>query len=290
MIKQYPKVSVIIPTYNESFNIVSAIHSIKQQIYGDTACPGIDIIVADGDSTDNTTVIARIAGAEIIRQGNKSILDNTIGSKYLFLMDADMVLTPNVIKECVEACENGFAGVYIPEIVTGNIERFLLGASVYMDKGYAKDNYWIHVRNFERSFYTGTCIDAIRFISRDTFSKTYGFWTHDDGNEWGLARIVCGIGRITAIESPLIHNEGNFTVKNYIGKKRKYINNGHLDKYKMRYKNDAICRKQLGFYYRFIGVFIEDSKWKKLLRHPILSLGMYFLRILVGIQYIRRRR
>ncbi|MFH1048253.1 MAG: hypothetical protein V1732_01165 [Patescibacteria group bacterium] len=38
-------------------------------------------------------------------------------------------------------------------------------------------------------------------------------------------------------------------------------------------KNDSEIKKQLGFYYRFIGVFIENGKWKKLIAHPILMAG-----------------
>ena len=35
-----------------------------------------------------------------------------------------------------------------------------------------------------------------------------------------------------------------------------------------------------------IGVFVEQGKWKRLLRHPILTWGMYWLRFLVGLKYI----
>ena len=51
-------------------------------------------------------------------------------------------------------------------------------------------------------------------------------------------------------------------------------------------KDNADVKKQLGFYYRFFGVFVEKGKWIKLLLHPILTLEMYFLRFLVGINYL----
>ncbi|MCX6705277.1 MAG: hypothetical protein NT162_02980 [Candidatus Woesebacteria bacterium] len=50
-------------------------------------------------------------------------------------------------------------------------------------------------------------------------------------------------------------------------------------------KDDLDIKKQLGFDYRFFGVFLEKSKWKILLEHPFLSFGMVFLRILVGFNY-----
>ena len=48
-------------------------------------------------------------------------------------------------------------------------------------------------------------------------------------------------------------------------------------------------RKQLGFGYLYFGVFTEGGKAFNLLRHPVLTLGMYFLRFLVGIRYVIAR-
>ena len=50
--------------------------------------------------------------------------------------------------------------------------------------------------------------------------------------------------------------------------------------------NDETTKKQFGFYYRYIGVFIENGKWKKLFAHPLLSLSMYFLLFLRGCVYV----
>src|SRR3989339_554384 len=52
---------------------------------------------------------------------------------------------------------------------------------------------------------------------------------------------------------------------------------------------DKIIRKQLGLYYRFIGVFIERSNWRKLLIHPFLAGSMYFLRFLVGVTFVLKK-
>ena len=56
----------------------------------------------------------------------------------------------------------------------------------------------------------------------------------------------------------------------------------------VREHHDLDVVKQLGFNYRFCGVFIEQGKWKRLLLHPILALGVYFLRGIVGIVYLFR--
>ena len=47
-------------------------------------------------------------------------------------------------------------------------------------------------------------------------------------------------------------------------------------------------KKQFGIYYRFLGVFIENGKWKRLLLHPGLASGMYLLRFFVGANFLFR--
>jgi hypothetical protein len=39
-------------------------------------------------------------------------------------------------------------------------------------------------------------------------------------------------------------------------------------------------------FYRYMGLFIENGKWKKLIFHPILAFGIYFLRGMVGAFYL----
>jgi hypothetical protein len=46
-------------------------------------------------------------------------------------------------------------------------------------------------------------------------------------------------------------------------------------------KSDPDIRKTVGFLLPLFGVFIERGKWLLLLKHPILSLSMYFLKIAV---------
>lgn len=52
-------------------------------------------------------------------------------------------------------------------------------------------------------------------------------------------------------------------------------------------KMDSVVKKQLSAKYRLVGIFVENGNWKKLIRHPILTIGMYWLRIRVGFQYLR---
>lgn len=191
--------------------------------------------------------------------------------EWFIYLDADMALGENAVKECIEkATENkNIIALYIPEIVAG--KRF-----------------FSKVRRFERGFYDGTAIDAVRFIKKDKFLEAGGF---DEKmyacEDWDLDKRIKRLGKFGIIKSPLFHNEEEFSLKKYLAKKGYYSKN--LDVFIEKWgKNDPDVKKQFGFCYRFFGVFIENGKWKKLLRHPILAAGMYFLRFLVGIKFLLR--
>jgi rSAM/selenodomain-associated transferase 2 len=61
------QLSIIIPTYNESENIVALINYLKSN----TSNLLIEIIVSDGQSTDNTVEVATAAGAKVVVSPSK---------------------------------------------------------------------------------------------------------------------------------------------------------------------------------------------------------------------------
>ena len=188
--------------------------------------------------------------------------------KYLLIIDADMILSENVIRECFDKCENGgHAALYIPEEIVG-------------------EGFWVKVRNFERGFYNATCIDCVRFVNRKAFQKIGGFDLSLTGPEdWDFDRRIGETGSSAIINSHLYHNEWEFNIGRYLKKKAYYSENFH--KYVEKWgENDPIIKKQLGLWYRYFGVYIENGKWLQLIKHPVLAFGMYFLRFMVGIQYV----
>jgi glycosyltransferase involved in cell wall biosynthesis len=48
-LESYPKVSIIVPAYNEEVNIVSSLHNLLKQTY-----PNFNIILVDDGSKDST--------------------------------------------------------------------------------------------------------------------------------------------------------------------------------------------------------------------------------------------
>lgn len=88
---------------------------------------------------------------------------------------------------------------------------------------------------------------------------------------------------ILSIKEPVIfHNEADFNLKKYLSKKNYYAKSfsTYINKWG---KNDPDIKKQFGFRYRYIEVFTENNKWKKLFKYLNLYLGLFYLRILTGL-------
>ena len=267
-------VSVVVTTKNEENNIANCLQSIRNQTYPEEK---IEIIVVDNYSSDKTIKMAKKFTDKVYTKGPQRSVQLNFGvqkakGEYILYPDADMILSEKVIIECVDKCENeDYVALYIPEKIIGN-------------------GFWIDVRDFERSFYNATCIDAVRFVRRDKFLETGGFDENLDFglDDWDFDRRVKEVVKVGIINASLYHNEGRFSLKRYLKKKGRYSKT--FNKYVQKWgKDDPKIKNQLGIWYRLFGVFIEDGKWKKLLRHPIKTFGMYFLRFMVGITYLRSR-
>ena len=298
-----PLVSVVISTKNEEKNIENCLESIVFQTYPKE---NIEIIVVDNNSKDKTKEISQKytdkvfnKGPERSAQRNFGMLEKSTG-EYLMFLDADMILSPDVVERCVDkmSSEESLVGIYISEVVLGK-------------------SYFSKVRRFERSFYDGTVIDGARFIKKSVFEKIEGF--DEDlyaAEDWDLDKRLKKIGNLEVLEnkesvdlskwefrnfilergvnpenfgSVIYHNESEFDLKKYISKKKYYSKNfnKYLDKWG---REDSDIKKQFGFWYRFFGVYIENGKWRKLVSNLHLVFGMYFLRFLVGISFVLKSK
>ena len=268
-----PSVSIVITTKNSEKIIGDCLKSIKNQTYPQKK---IETIVVDNNSSDKTKKIAFSYTQKVFNKGPERSAQRNFGAKksrgyYYLYLDTDMTLDENVIQECVEKFENNkqLSGLYIPEIIIG--------------KGL-----WSKVRRFERSFYDSTVIDCVRFIKIKDFIKVKGFDESLTGPEdWDFDKKIRNRGQVDIITSPLYHNEQDFKLKKYLEKKNYYTRS--ISKYIAKWgKSDPDIKKQLGFSYRYFWVFVENSKWKRLITNPLETFIMLFLKILVGLQYLRK--
>ena len=105
-------VSVVIPTRNSAATIADCVKSVMSQSHRP-----IEIIVVDNYSTDSTEEIAKRNGAIVmLRAGGRSAQKNW-GAKfakgeYLYFVDSDLILGPDVISRCLATIE-GVDGVLV---------------------------------------------------------------------------------------------------------------------------------------------------------------------------------
>ena len=267
------KLSVVITTRNEAANIANCIHAF------DAVRGEVEIIVVDNGSTDATKRIAAELGAKVLDRGPERSAQRNLGwrtaaADWVIVLDADMILPEETIAEIFDCCRmqsNAVEAYWIPEVRTGSGIR-------------------VKARNFERSFYDGTCIDALRLFRKSVLEKTGGY----DENliagpeDWELdIRVLATGARCEVLKNHLIHNEKQLTLKRMLEKKAYYSKS--MAAYQAKWKGHPALKKQFGLYYRFLGVFIENGKWKRLITHPILAFVMYFERFMVGLTYLVNR-
>ncbi len=265
-----PLVSVVVTTRNEEKMIGECLASVKGQDYPSGR---VEVVVVDNGSTDATVKIASRFTPLVFNHGPERSAQRNLGIEksrgdYILYLDADMRLSPGVIAEAAERSEReNLAGLYIPERIIG-------------------EGFWGRVRNFERGFYDGTVIDAVRFVRRATAREIGGFDESLNGPEdWDFDRRIRAAGGVGITRSVLYHQEGKFNLRRYLAKKRYYTRSfaPYIAKWG---REDPEIRKQFGFAYRYLGVFLEKGKWRRLLAYPLLAGGMIYLRSAVGLAYL----
>ena len=284
-----PKISVVISTYTSSGKFLDfCIQAILKQNYPKDK---IEIIVADNLSTDDTIDIAKQYGAKIIlvdgqppqvaRQRNLGVAAAT--GEYVYILDHDMVMTPKLFSLLVKRVEETKGEIdawYVPEKIIGN------------------NKFWSKVRTFERSFYNGTVIDAVRIIKREIFTAGLGYDAELSNGpaDWDVDIILRKSSRrLAVLDGPEYanHYEYFLTLRKYLFKKTSYSVGG--ERYQKKWLNfdkniyHDVVKKQYDPFYRLITVFIEKGKWKKIVSHPILFFAVISVRLLVAAIYLFRK-
>jgi arabinofuranan 3-O-arabinosyltransferase len=266
------KLTVVITTRNEAENIANCIRAF------DGFRDETEIIVVDNSSADATKAIAAELGAKVFDLGPERSAQRNLGwreasSDWVLVLDADMIVPEKTLGACLEAISAPDAAdaYWIPEVRTGSGIR-------------AK------ARNFERSFYDGTPIDALRLFRRSVLAETGGY----DENliagpeDWELdIRVLASGAKCRVFPLPLIHNEKALSLRRMLAKKAYYSKS--MAAYRAKWNGHPALKRQFSFTYRYFGVFFGNGGWRRILRHPVLAAVMYFERILVGAVYLLNR-
>lgn len=279
--KSQDLVSVIIPTYNSARTIEKTLLSVRNQTY-----QAIELIVVDNNSTDATKNIAEQYADKVINFGPERTFQKNEGirqatGKYVFFVDSDMELIEEVVQECVDAMKtrdnDKVWGVCISE---RSIGEWL----------------FVQIRDFERSFYTGTSVDSARFFLLEDVKKVWGFEEDLIFFEESLLpqKIEAQLWKSTKFytRACINHNEDKINLISRL--KKKYYYWKSLDQYKQKVKELGIGTTQQGQTW-ILGRYLIFLKNKRFYTKPWLALGVLVLKTLefaaggVGVCFSRFR-
>ncbi len=275
---------MIVATKNEERNIERCLRSIQKLNYPKDK---VEVIVVDNNSSDNTKKVAikhlvqfynlteymPLNNLKNFRGAQLNFGVSKAKGEIIFFPDADMTFDPELMNESVKKIvDEKYDALFVPEVVNG--------------KG------WFgKIRNFERSFYNSTCIDGIRIVKKEDFDTVGGFDIKNIAfgfDDWDFTKNIKINKKVSVTKKPLFHHEEELTLGVYLSKKAQYsvTANDYIKKWG---KDDIDIKKQFNIKYRFLGVYIENGKWKQLVRKPLLTLGMIGLRFFVGLSFLFRK-
>ena len=175
----FPKVSIIVPAYNEEVNAVRTVNNLLQQNY-----PGLQIIFVDDGSKDNTFKIVNEAFLNTpnvqvhtkANGGKASALNygiNLADTAYVVCIDADTQLKFDAVWQLMKKFDNEKVGA-----VAGNVK---VGNEINMITKWQSIEY-ITSQNFDRrAFDLLNCITvvpgAIGAFKKEAINKAGGFTT-----------------------------------------------------------------------------------------------------------------
>lgn len=275
------KVGIVFATYNSAEYVESCLRSCLDQDY-----PEKVVVVSDDGSTDNTVEVLRECGKgrlelHIIElpHGERGIarakaIEKAIeeGIDYLFIIDSDMVLKEGLVREAVGYLveHKDIGGLVIPEIAYSEYK-----------------NFYSRVKVFERNVINDAgeelgknSIEAARFWRLSEYLSTGGINVGQIAFEetQPTIRYVGSGGKIKrATFTGVYHNEKRVTLSNLVKKKRYYFS--VMDK--TLSTEEGGTGKALSRWYFFRPVLYRKANLKKYLRHPLLTLGMVWMYIVL---------
>ncbi len=286
------KTTIVITTYNSEKYIHRLLNSIKEQ-----TTTGIYLVFADDGSDDktvgilnnfakdfgNTTVLALPHKERGFARAQAISFAKRLNNEYLMILDADMSLEKNLVKECRDI-----------------LSKTNIGALVIKEKPVSDfTNYVTKVKLFERTVLNNSSkkldfnsIEAARFWKLKEYIKSGGINPDQIAFEetQPTIRYIEYGGLIEKhLGSMLLHDEKKVTFGNLFSKKKYHFK--MMNKTFETEENGLL--KALKRWYFFRPVMYKPVNLKLYLRHPLLTIGMigmYFGLTFVGCREILRNK
>lgn len=256
-----PLVSVGLPLSQDADPrlLENCLKSISQQTY-----PSLEtlILLSDGSSPEVTRIAQSVTAARVFDGSfSKSAARNFLAShsrgKFLLYIDHDMELSAGLIEECVKVAldKNSQA------IVATQMEA-------------ESDSFWRRCRALEWKLLksdigAGTPHFLLNSIFRDVggFDESLDMW-----DDWALTLELMANGiRFDRVRSAILISDTTDLAEMFI---RKYRRGQYIPALKEKYPDAPHIR----FSQRFMKIYVQN--WRILIRSPILSIGLAFLKII----------
>lgn len=253
------KISIVITTKNEEKVIGRLLKSISSQTYKD-----YEVILVDNKSSDKTLSVAKKYNVKTYTKGPERSAQRNYGAykssgSYLLFLDADMELSPNVLKSCADHIKKTKSKIItIAEMTVG-------------------DGLIPRTRRFEREMYMGEeNFEVPRLFERDAFFEFEGYDTNLTGPEdYDLPFRMRKKYKSTRINDYIYHHEENATLGSLLRKKFYYAGQGAL----YAQKHPELIKTQGTILFR--SVYIKN--WRKFVKNPFLGICFLFIRVLETI-------
>jgi glycosyltransferase involved in cell wall biosynthesis len=265
-------VSVIVPTKNSAKFLRGCLDSIRAQRYAP-----IEIIVVDNHSDDGTQALAASVADRLLEGGPERCAQCNLGARiasgeYLYRVDADFIVDPDVVTEAVAACEQGLDAVCVPNRSDPSV------------------SFWSAVRHFERLMYDGSTIfSGARFFTRRAFDGIGGFdETLVSGDDYDVNNRLAAAGfRVGWIHAAELHLGEPATLSDVA--RKSFFYGSRFGPF-LR-KSGARGMRQIS---PFRVTYVRH--WREFVKHPVLGAGLILMQCVkyasgaagLGIASLRR--
>ncbi len=246
-----PLVSVIVPTKNSDKFLEACLRSIRAQTY-----KNIELIVVDNFSTDNTKLVAQKYDAQFYTKGPERSAQVNFGvekakGEYVYKVDSDFTLDPNVVCQCIDKAMEGFEAVVVhntPDITVSWIAR---------------------LRKFEVDMYKYDHMHSSpRFILKSAYQSVGGFNEQiTAGEDYDFRNKLDHAGYRTGfIEAEALHHGEPTSI---VAHMTKYYHYGKDITAYTKAEHNSFEKESSSFF----GVYLKN--WQSLLRHPLKTAALF---------------
>lgn len=195
-----PEISVIIPTFNEAFSIKKTIEAV-QRLY-----ENLELIVVDGESTDETIEIAKSCGVLVLRvergRGNQMHAGaKSANGEILWFLHADTIPDSNTVEEMKKALTDA-------ETVGGNFKIYFDG-----DSKAAQFLTWLYPNLWKIGLIYG---DSAIFVRNEIYAEIGGFKTLQLFEDLEFVNRLKKRGKLTHLSSKVTTSSRRFEKRSFL--------------------------------------------------------------------------